>query len=306
VRLAHLRTPDGVRLGIGVGSTSTEVLRLDAVAPDAPATSMEFLAANGAQQNRWAELARTAAAAEATRSRLATTGALGSVDELTLAPPIPRPSKVIGVALNYRSHAAEGGFEPPSRPVVFLKGPNSLVGHGQAVLVPPQSERIDHEGELGVVIGRRVHNLDPSRWREAVAGYTIVNDLTARDWQLEDIQHQHPWALTKSFDGYGPVGPWLVTPDEVPDPGQLDLEVRVDGTVTQSSNTRHMIFGVGALIIFLSQVLTLEPGDLIATGTPDGIGPVPDGQTVEVRIAKLGILRNPVRFQSTRATPIHP
>jgi 2-keto-4-pentenoate hydratase/2-oxohepta-3-ene-1,7-dioic acid hydratase in catechol pathway len=293
VRLAHLRTHDGIRLGLGVGS---EVLRLDAVAPDAPRTSLEFLAAGAGQQARLANLARSAAVDAAIRERLVSEDALGSIDDLLLAPPIPRPSKVIGVALNYRSHAAEGGFTPPTRPVVFFKGPNSLIGHGEPILVPPVSDRIDHEGELAVVIGRRARHLDRGAWRDVVAGYTIVNDLTARDWQLEDIQNLHPWALTKSFDGYGPIGPWLVTPDEVPDPGELDLEVRVDGAVRQSGNTRQMIFDVGDLVIFLSQVLTLEPGDLIATGTPDGIGPVADGQTVEVRIANLGVLRNPVRF----------
>lgn len=295
MRLAHLRTRDGIRLGLGVGS---EVLRLDAVTPDAPRTSLEFLAEEAGQQARLADLARGAATDPATRKRLVSEGALGSIDDLPLAPPIPRPSKVIGVALNYRSHAAEGGFTPPARPVVFFKGPNSLIGHGEPILVPPVSDRIDHEGELAVVIGRRARHLGRDGWRDVVAGYTIVNDLTARDWQLEDIGNQHPWALTKSFDGYGPVGPWLVTPDEVPGPGELDLEVRVDGAVRQSGNTRQMIFGVGDLVVYLSQVLTLEPGDLIATGTPDGIGPVADGQSVEVRIANLGVLRNPVRFSA--------
>lgn len=294
MRLAHLRTPDGARLGLGVGDD--HVVRLDAVVQDAPRTSLAFLRADPAEQARLASAAHEAVSDPATRDRLRSTGAFGHLDEMPLGAPVPLPQKVICLALNYRSHAEEGGFDPPARPVVFFKGPNSLIGHGESIVVPAGSRRIDHEGELVVVIGRRARDVDEADWRGVVAGYTIMNDLTARDWQLEDIDNRHPWALAKSFDGYGPVGPWLVTPDEVPDPHDLELEVRVDGTVRQAGSTGQMVFGIGAVIAFLSRVLTLEPGDLIATGTCDGIGPIDDGQTVEVRVGHLGVLRNRVTF----------
>jgi 5-oxopent-3-ene-1,2,5-tricarboxylate decarboxylase/2-hydroxyhepta-2,4-diene-1,7-dioate isomerase len=217
------------------------------------------------------------------------------------APVWPVP-KIICLALNYWAHAAEGGFTPPSRPVIFLKGPNTLTGHGCDVAVPPLTRRIDHEGELAVVIGRRARHLSADTWRDAIAGYTICNDLTARDLQLQDIEARHPWDLAKSIDGYGPLGPWLVTTDEVSDPQALDLEVRVDGEPRQQASTAQMIFGVAELLVRISAVMTLQPGDIIATGTPEGIGPVPDGSTVEVRVGGLGVLRNRIVFQQAGAT----
>jgi 2-keto-4-pentenoate hydratase/2-oxohepta-3-ene-1,7-dioic acid hydratase in catechol pathway len=269
-----VHTPAGVRLALGVDGD--ELVCLDDVEPD----PIAFLARP--DRDRLAGDAR----ATGTRQRL---------DEVTLAAPVATPGKVLCLALNYRAHAAEGGFVPPEHPVVFLKGPNTLCGHGAEIVVPPVSRRIDHEGELAVVIGRRARHLSDADWPAAVAGYTIMNDLTARDLQLADIERGHPWDLAKSFDGYGPAGPWLVTPDEV-DPGALDLTVTVDGEVRQRGSTEQMIFGVGELLCFLSAVLTLEPGDVIATGTPEGIGPVGDGSAVSVAISGLGVLRNRIRF----------
>jgi len=273
VRLARVRTPDGVRLALGTGGD--ELVCLDDIGPD----PLAFLARPDRD--------RIVSRARGTRPRL-------RLDEVTLAAPVT-PGKVLCLALNYRAHAAEGGFVPPERPVVFLKGPNTICGHGAEVVVPPESRRIDHEGELAVVIGRRARRLSAADWPAAVAGYTIMNDLTARDLQLADIERRHPWDLAKSFDGYGPTGPWLVTADEV-DPGALELTVTVDGEVRQRASTQEMIFGVGELLCHLSAVLTLEPGDVIATGTPEGIGPVGDGSSVAVAISGLGVLRNRVRF----------
>jgi 2-keto-4-pentenoate hydratase/2-oxohepta-3-ene-1,7-dioic acid hydratase in catechol pathway len=273
VRLARLRTADGVRLALGIGD---DVVCLDGVSTDPVA----FLA----HPERDAVLAR--AREHGPRLR---------VDEVAFAPSVAPPGKVLCLALNYRAHAAEGGFVPPDRPVVFLKGPNAIAAHGDDVVVPALSRRIDHEGELAVVLGRRVRDLSGD-WRDVVAGYTIMNDLTARDLQLADIERGHPWDLAKSFDGYGPVGPWLVTPDEVANPHALDLTVTVDGEVRQHASTGDMIFGVGELIRFLSAVLTLEPGDVIATGTPEGIGPAGHGAQVAVAITGLGELRNRIRF----------
>jgi 2-keto-4-pentenoate hydratase/2-oxohepta-3-ene-1,7-dioic acid hydratase in catechol pathway len=243
-----------------------------------------------------AERAHWQDAAEARASASPDGEVVYRLDEAPLGPPVWPVPKMVCLALNYRAHAEEGGFTPPSRPVIFLKGQNTLTGHGCDVIVPPLTRRIDHEGELAVVIGRRSRNLTADTWREAVVGYTICNDLTARDLQLEDIAEQHPWDLSKSIDGYGPLGPWLVTADEVPDPQALDLEVRVDGEVRQRGSTKQMIFGVGELLVWLSAVMTLEAGDVIATGTPEGIGPVPDGSMVEVRVGDLGVLRNRVVF----------
>lgn len=285
-----MRTADGERLALGLDGA---LVRLDAVLPDCPADPIELL--GRPDRGRVVDEVRAAMADSGTRQRLLADGALRTLDEADLAAPVV-PGKVLCLALNYRAHAAEGGFETPPRPVVFLKGPNTLCGHDDDVVVPPVSNRIDHEGELVVVIGRRARNLSTQDWPDAVAGYTIMNDLTARDLQLADIERGHPWDLSKSFDGYGPTGPWLVSADEVADPQALDLCVRVDGEVRQQGSTSAMVFGVGELLCFLSSVLTLEPGDVIATGTPEGIGPVDDGATVEVEISGLGVLRNRIRF----------
>jgi 2-keto-4-pentenoate hydratase/2-oxohepta-3-ene-1,7-dioic acid hydratase in catechol pathway len=295
MRLARLRTGDGVRLALGLASD--ELVRIDAVVPGHPADPVELLARP--DREAIANRVRTAVADPELRRALVAAGDLCRLEDAAaagrLAAPVA-PGKVLCLALNYRAHAEEGGFVPPVRPVVFLKGPNTLCGHGTDVTVPPVSRRIDHEGELAVVVGRRARHLSSADWRDAVAGYTIMNDLTARDLQLDDIARGHPWDLAKSFDGYGPTGPWLVSADEVADPQALDLTVTVDGEVRQQSSTNRMIFGVAELLCALSAVLTLEPGDVIATGTPDGIGPVDDGSTVEVAISGLGVLRNRVRF----------
>ena len=279
MRIAGLSTAEGPRAAIAVGDL---LVRADRLGLDADPVSVAMLPA--VERAGWQARAEERAAA----------GPDGDVvirlDDATLCPPVWPVPKVICLALNYTAHAAEGGFTPPERPVIFLKSPNTLVGHGHDVVA--RTERTDHEGELAVVIGRRARNLRPDTWADVVAGYTICNDLTARDLQLADIAAGHPWDLSKSIDGYGPLGPWLVTPDEVPDPQDLDLEVRVDGEVRQRGNTKQMIFSVADILIRLSAFMTLEPGDVIATGTPEGIGPIPDGATVEVRVGDLGVLRN--------------
>ncbi|WP_219509684.1 fumarylacetoacetate hydrolase family protein [Nonomuraea ceibae] len=289
MRLCRIDAPGGARLAIGCPEgNGFRVVPIDLVDPSAPHDPLDVL-----ERPDRAELAAKAAELAATRS-----AETFAENEVAFAPPVHGMSKIVCLALNYRAHAQEGGFTLPDRPVIFLKGPNTLTGHEAEITVPPVTHRIDHEGELAVVVGRRIRNLGAGEdWRGAVAGYSIMNDLTARDLQLADIGARHPWDLSKSIDGYGPIGPWLVSPDEVPDPQDLDLEVRVDGEIRQRSSTGKMIFGVGELLRRLSALMTLERGDVIATGTPDGIGPVPDGGTVEVRIGTLGNLRNRVRFQ---------
>lgn len=221
-------------------------------------------------------------------------GMLVGEDDVRFEGPVARCSKLVCVALNYRAHAEEGELEVPSEPVIFFKPSTAIVGHDQPVVRPSRSHRLDYEVELGVVIGKRVRDLPAERWREAIAGYTVLNDITARDLQLEAIEANIPWDRSKGFDTFAPLGPYLVTADEVPDPHALDLEIRVGDRVLQSSNTRYMIFDIPRLLADISYGMTLEPGDVIGTGTPDGIGPVEPGDVMEATVQGLGTLRSPV------------
>jgi 2-keto-4-pentenoate hydratase/2-oxohepta-3-ene-1,7-dioic acid hydratase in catechol pathway len=213
--------------------------------------------------------------------------------------PIARPSAVVRVGMNYAAHAAESGAKPPEDLVVFLKTPNTVTGPEEELRIPPGSERTDWEVELGVVIGRRASYLgSPEEALGHVAGYTLVNDVSEREWQLERSGGQ--WGKGKSFPGFSPVGPWLVTADEV-DPGDLRLRSWVNGAPRQDSRTSDMIFDVAQIVWRLSQFLVLEPGDLVMTGTPEGValsGRFPylrPGDVVEVAIDGLGRQRQAVR-----------
>jgi 2-keto-4-pentenoate hydratase/2-oxohepta-3-ene-1,7-dioic acid hydratase in catechol pathway len=208
--------------------------------------------------------------------------------QATLLAPV-RPSKIVCVGRNYRDHAAELGNEVPAEPLIFFKPPSSLLSPGGLVRRPTISGRVDHEGELGVVIGKKCHQLGPDEdVRPYILGYTCVNDVTARDLQSKDGQ----WTRAKGFDTFCPVGP-LVT-DEIDPWAGIGVETRVNGTVRQQGNTRDFIFPLDVVIRFISQVMTLVPGDLIPTGTPKGVGPVLAGETVEVIVDGVGTLRNPV------------
>jgi 2-keto-4-pentenoate hydratase/2-oxohepta-3-ene-1,7-dioic acid hydratase in catechol pathway len=211
--------------------------------------------------------------------------------QASLLPPV-RPSKIVCVGRNYREHAAELGHEIPSEPLLFFKPPSSLLPPGGTILRPSVSARTDYEGELGVVIARRCHRLDDSEdVSPYILGYTCVNDFTARDVQNKDSQ----WTRAKGFDTFCPVGP-LVADGLDPWVG-VQVETRVNGEVRQSGNTRDFIFPLDVVIRYISQIMTLEPGDLIATGTPKGVGPVVAGDTIEVSIEGIGQLRNPVADQ---------
>ena len=211
--------------------------------------------------------------------------------QASLLPPV-EPSKIVCVGRNYREHAAELGNEVPNEPLLFFKPPSSLLAPGAMILRPKVSERTDYEGELGVVIGRRCYRLAESDdVRPYILGYTCVDDFTARDLQNKDGQ----WTRAKGFDTFCPVGP-VVTDGLDPWAG-VQVETRVNGEVKQSGNTRDFIFPLDAIIRYISQVMTLEPGDLIATGTPKGVGPVVAGDTVAVYIEGVGELRNPVSDQ---------
>lgn len=202
-----------------------------------------------------------------------------------LAPVVP--SKVVAVGLNYRDHALEMGEELPEEPRIFLKPATSVIGPGEAIVLPPMSRRVDYEAELAVVIGRTARAVRPEEARAYILGYTCLNDVTARDLQKKDVQ----WTRSKSFDTFCPLGPAIET--EI-DPGDLRIEARINGRVRQSSRTANLIFSVPELLSFVSQVMTLLPGDVIATGTPPGVGPLSPGDLVEIEIEGIGILANPV------------
>jgi len=217
--------------------------------------------------------------------------------EVVLLAPVPRPGKLICIGLNYRDHAIESKMPIPERPVVFSKFSSSVIGPGEAVVVPSKSEQVDYEAELAVVIGRRAKNVTPEQAYDYVLGYTIVNDVSARDFQFADGQ----WQRGKSCDTFAPMGQWIVTTDEIPDPHKLSIKLRLNGQTMRDSNTNQLIFGVPELIAFLSESITLEPGDVIATGTPPGVGfarkpPVflNSGDVLEVEIEGIGTLTSPI------------
>jgi len=200
-----------------------------------------------------------------------------------------RPGKIIGIGRNYVAHAAELGNTVPKQPLLFLKPPSSVIYDGDTIRLPPESNRVEHEAEIGVVIGRALHRAGEADARAAVAGITCVNDVTARDLQRSDEQ----WTRAKGFDTFCPMGPRIVALD----PHEwinLEVRCRVNGTVRQHGHARDMVFPIPMLVAYVSQVMTLEPGDLIATGTPVGVGPLIHGDVVEVEISGVGILRNPV------------
>ena len=212
--------------------------------------------------------------------------------------PIDRPEKIVCVGLNYRDHAEEQGTELPEAPLLFAKWPNTLIGPGEPIVIPPITKQVDYEAELGAVIGRRVRGTSAENALDAVAGYLCLNDVSARDLQFSDGQ----WVRGKSLDTFCPVGPHFVSADDVPDPQALSIRALVNGDVLQDSNTSNMIFSVAEIVAHVSQAITLEPGDLIATGTPAGVGAFRDppiwlepGDEVTIEIESIGALTNPVR-----------
>ena len=210
---------------------------------------------------------------------------------------VSRPGKIVCVGLNYRDHAEEQGLELPARPLLFAKWPTAFVGHGEPVVLPSVTREVDYEAELGVVIGDRARGVPVDRAFDVVAGYVCVNDVTARDLQFSDGQ----WTRSKSFDTFCPAGPEVVPASEVGDPQNLRIRCLVNGKPLQDSSTSHMVFGVAEIIAFVSEAITLEPGDLVATGTPAGVGYtrapprfLAPGDEVSVEIERVGTLTNPV------------
>ena len=219
------------------------------------------------------------------------------LNSINLIAPVPRPPKIFCIGLNYGDHAKESKMEVPAVPTVFAKYPSSVIGPGEPIVLSSATQKPDYEAEFAVVIGKRAKQVQRAQWQDCVFGYTIVNDVSARDVQLATSQ----WTLGKSFDTFAPMGPHIVTVDEIPDPHVLEIRLSIGGETLQHSNTRELIFGVPELIEYLSQMITLEPGDIISTGTPAGVGLgrtpprwLRPGDEVLIEIDKIGALRNPV------------
>ncbi|MDP3589741.1 MAG: fumarylacetoacetate hydrolase family protein [Methylobacter sp.] len=220
-----------------------------------------------------------------------------ALDQVKLHAPVPRPGKYLGISLNYADHIEETGRDKPEYPSFFTKQSTCVIGPDDAIHRPKVSDKLDYEGELAFVIGTRCRHVPVDKAHQVIAGFTIANDVSVRDWQFRSPT----FTLGKSFDTHGPLGPWIVTSDEIADPHNLNLKTWVDDELRQSSNTGQMIFSCYEMIAYLSQAMTLEPGDVIATGTPAGVGVkmtprgyMLPGQTARIEIEGIGTLVNPV------------
>jgi 2-keto-4-pentenoate hydratase/2-oxohepta-3-ene-1,7-dioic acid hydratase in catechol pathway len=214
------------------------------------------------------------------------TGERAQLANVRLLEPVA-PSKIVCVGRNYAAHAKELGNDVPSEPLIFLKPPSALLAPGRPIVLPGMSERVEHEGEIGVVIARPTRNVSEGEALEAIFGITCINDVTARDLQRKDVQ----FTRAKSFDTFCPVGPWIETEIDL---DALAVSARVNGSLRQHAPAAQMVFSLATLIAFISRIMTLQPGDLIATGTPEGVGPLVDGDVVDVEVSGVGVLSNPV------------
>jgi len=220
-----------------------------------------------------------------------------SLGTVKLLAPIPKPRKLICVGLNYRDHALETGSEIPKVPTIFNKFATAVIGPGDNIVLPKVSKKPDYEAEFAFVVGKGGRHIKAEDWTKHIFGYTIVNDVSGRDYQRATTQ----WLMGKTFDTFAPMGPWIVTADSIPDPHNLDISLDINGETLQNSNTRELIFKIPDLLVFLSSVFTLEPGDIVSTGTPSGVGVARNpprflqpGDDVVVKIPAIGELRNPV------------
>jgi 2-keto-4-pentenoate hydratase/2-oxohepta-3-ene-1,7-dioic acid hydratase in catechol pathway len=280
MKLATFTHNGATRIGIVVGD---EVVDLAAAAPELPQDMIGFLEAGDPALE---------AAQAATQA-----GARLPLSDVQLEAPIARPPKFLAVGLNYADHVAEAGLETPKHPMIFNKQSTCVTGPSDPIHVPRVSHVLDYEGELGFVIGKRCRHVSREDAADVIAGYVVVNDATVRDWQFQTPT----WSMGKSFDTHGPMGPWIVTSDELPDPHQLALRTWVNGELRQESNTKELIFDCFRLVEHLSTAFTLEPGDVIATGTPSGVGIIMkppqllvEGDVVRIEIEGIGTIENPV------------
>jgi 2-keto-4-pentenoate hydratase/2-oxohepta-3-ene-1,7-dioic acid hydratase in catechol pathway len=304
MKLITYRTEWGTRAGIVVGAQVVDATAAAEAAgfPSGDAgwrTVRGILECSREVRDRLAEAATAIGAGPGTRP----------LDALELAPPIEDPEKIICLGLNYRDHAEEAGLELPTSPMLFAKYRNSLVGPSSPIVLPASSDAVDYEAELAVVIGRRGKDVSEEDALEYVAGAMVLNDVSARDLQHRTSQ----WMAGKAIDTFAPCGPALVTIDEIADLQDLTIEARVNGRTVQKASTALMIFSVAETIAYLSTLMTLVPGDIIATGTPAGVGfkrdpqvLLGDGDVVEVEISGLGTISNPVRVASPDVPSIAP
>jgi acylpyruvate hydrolase len=284
MRIVAFEKNGGAAIGVRLGQ---EVVDLSIAAANLPRTLRELLAAG---PDAMAEAGRVADAAGA--------DARCDLQSLSLLPPVQDPPKIMCIGRNYAEHAKEGGADVPEYPDIFMRSRLSLVGHGQPIVRPPVSDKLDFEGELLAVIGKSIHRADEATALDAVAGYAVFNDATLRDYQRRTGQ----WTIGKNFDNTGAFGPEFVTADELPPGGTgLRLQTRLNGEAMQDTSTDDMVFPVVPAIVIISEAMSMEPGDLLATGTPSGVGyartpPVwmKHGDTVEVEIEGVGILSNPI------------
>lgn len=284
MRLATIEVSTGPRAAVLRGDVYVD---LHATDPALPAGIRQLLEGGSAALH---------AAEQAVRSQKALTY---PVEQVKLLPPVPDPAKIVCLGLNYTDHAKESGAPIPKEPVLFSKYATALTGHDSPIVLPAVSQEVDYEAELVIVAGKGGRHIQRDAGMSHVAGYTIGHDVSARDWQLRKDGKQ--WMAGKTFDTFAPTGPWLVTADEVRNPHELNISLRLNGQTMQNSSTRQMIFQVDAVIAYLSQIFTLQPGDLIFTGTPPGVGfarkpPIflKPGDVTEVEIEGLGVLRNSV------------
>jgi 2-keto-4-pentenoate hydratase/2-oxohepta-3-ene-1,7-dioic acid hydratase in catechol pathway len=283
MRLATLKTSSGPHAAVQIGDSYIDLPASD---PTFTSTIRQIIAGN-----LYGKVKEIAASPKAVKVPVASA---------QLHAPIPDPQKIICIGLNYKDHAEESGAPIPKEPVLFSKYPTALIGSGENIVLPKVSAKVDYEAELVIVVGKKGRHISRESAMSHVAGYTVGHDVSARDWQLEKDAKQ--WMAGKTFDTFAPCGPVLVTLEDVADPHNLPIQLRLNGTAMQSSNTNQMIFRTPEILAYISQVFTLEPGDLIYTGTPPGVGiarkPTPvwlkAGDVVEVEITGLGVLKNPV------------
>lgn len=280
MKLATFTHDNNTRVGIVAGDEIIDTQRLTGI----PDTMIEFLASDLVNSETIKELADTSI------QRIA-------IDEVKLEAPIFKPSKLLAVGLNYLDHIEETKNTKPEFPTIFNKQSSCIIGNNDAIHKPKVSDKLDYEGELGVVIGKRCRHVPKDKAKDVIAGYTIVNDVSVRDWQ----KRTPTWTMGKSFDTHGPTGPWIVTPDEIGDPHSLDIKTWLNDELRQSSNTKYLLFDCYYLIEYLSTAFTLEPGDIISTGTSSGVGFMMQpsgymkaGDKVTVEIENIGSLSNPI------------